>query len=75
MKKACLSIAIVLVAIAIIFVGVRLVQAKTHEVKNPIATIQIEGYKKPIKIELDPQSAPNAVANFIKLCKWHLYQI
>lgn len=73
MKKICLSIAIVLVAIAIIFVGVRLVQSKTYDVQNPIATIQIEGYEKPIKIELDPQSAPNAVANFIKLANNGFY--
>lgn len=67
MKKIILSILIVLAIIAIIFVGVGLVRQKTYNPQNPIATIQIEGYDKPIKIELDPQSAPNAVANFIKL--------
>ena len=44
-----------------------MVKSKTYKPQNPIATIQIEGYEKPIKIELDPQSAPNAVANFVKL--------
>lgn len=73
MKKVCLSIAIVLVCIAIIFIGVRLVQSKTYDVQNPIATIQIEGYDKPIKIELDPQAAPNAVSNFIKLANNGFY--
>jgi len=73
MKKVCLSIAIVLVAIAIIFVGVRLVQSKTYDVQNPVATIQIEGYDKSIKIELDPQAAPNAVSNFIKLANNGFY--
>lgn len=67
MKKVFLGIAIVLVCIAIIFVGIGLIRSKTYHVQNPIATIQIEGYDKPIKVELDPQSAPNAVANFIKL--------
>ena len=67
MKKILLGIGIGIVAIAIIVLGVIMIQAKTYKVQNPIATIQIEGYDKPIKIELDPQSAPNAVANFIKL--------
>ena len=67
MKKVFLGIVIALVCIAIIFVGIGLIRSKTYHVQNPVATIQIEGYDKPIKIELDPQSAPNAVANFIKL--------
>ncbi len=73
MKKICLSIAIVLVCIALIFVGVGLVKSKTYHVQNPIATIEIEGYDKPIKVELDPQSAPNAVSNFIKLANNGFY--
>lgn len=73
MKKVCLSISIVLVAIAIIFVEVRLVQSRTYDVQNPVATIQIEGYDKPIKIELYPQTAPNAVSNFIKLANNGFY--
>lgn len=73
MKKIILSILIVLAIIAIIFVGVGLVRQKTYNPQNPIATIQIEGYDKPIKIELDPQSAPNAVANFIKLANNGFY--
>ena len=67
MKKIFLRIGIILVTIAIIVEGVFLVKAKTYKAQNPIATIQFEGYDNPIKIELDPQSAPNAVANFIKL--------
>lgn len=67
MKKIWLKIGIVLVLIATVLVGALLVRAKTYKVQNPIATIQVEGYEKPIKIELDPQAAPNAVANFIKL--------
>ena len=73
MKKIILSILIVLAIIAIIFVGAGLVRQKTYNPQNPIATIQIEGYDKPIKIELDPQSAPNAVANFIKLANNGFY--
>ena len=73
MKKTCLKIGIVIVAIAIILVGFLFVRGKTTNKPNPVATIQIEGYDKPIKIELDPQSAPNAVANFIKLANSGFY--
>lgn len=73
MKKVCLKIGIVVVSIMIIIVGFLFVRAKTSKKTNPIATIQIEGYNQPIKIELDPQSAPNAVANFIKLANSEFY--
>ncbi len=74
MKKICLRIGIILVAIAIVLVSVFLVKGKTYKVQNPIATIQIEGYENPIKLELDPQVAPNAVANFIKLANSGFYK-
>lgn len=73
MKKVFLTIGIAIVAIAIIITGVLFIKGKTYKVQNPVATIQIEGYEKPIKIELDPQSAPNAVANFIKLANSGFY--
>lgn len=73
MKKTCLYIGIAITLIAIIFVSVLLVKGKTYNVQNPIATIEIEGYEKTIKVELDPQSAPNAVANFIKLANNGFY--
>lgn len=74
MKKVFLTIGIAIVAIAIIITGVLFIKGKTYKVQNPVATIQIEGYEKPIKIELDPQSAPNAVANFIKLANNGFYE-
>lgn len=67
MKNVLLKIGIAVVAVAIVLVGIFLIKGKTYKKQNPIATIEIEGYDSPIKIELDPQSAPNAVANFIKL--------
>ena len=73
MKKVFLTIGIAIVAIAIIITGVLFIKGKTYKVQNPVATIQIEGYEKPIKIELDPQSASNAVANFIKLANSGFY--
>ncbi len=73
MKKILLKIGIVVVAIAVIVLLVMLVMGKKQNPKNPVATIVIDGYDKPIKIELDPQSAPNAVANFIKLANSGFY--
>lgn len=73
MKKIILTVLTAIVAIAIILVGFFTIKGMTQKVKNPIATIQIEGYEKPIKIELDAQSAPNAVSNFIKLANQGFY--
>ena len=73
MKKILLSLGIVIVTVAIVAIGVLFIKGKTFKTQNPIATIQIEGYEKPIKVELDPQSAPNAVANFIKLANNGFY--
>ena len=73
MKKILLNVGIIVVIIAIVLAGIGLIKSKTYKAKNPIATIKIEGYEKPIKIELDPQAAPNAVANFIKLANGGFY--
>ena len=73
MKKICLWIGIVVAAIAVIIVGVGIIRAKTYNPKNPIVTIEIEGYEKPVKVELDVKSAPNAVANFVKLANSGFY--
>ncbi|MCR5146510.1 MAG: peptidylprolyl isomerase [Clostridia bacterium] len=73
MKKIVLTVLTAMVSIAIILVGFFMIKGMTQKVKNPIATIQIEGYEKPIKIELDVQSAPNAVSNFIKLANQGFY--
>lgn len=73
MKKFLLRIGILLTLIAIVLVGISIIKAKTTKVQNPIATIEIEGYEKPIKVELEPDVAPNAVANFIKLANNGFY--
>lgn len=73
MKKIILWICILAVTIAVVFVGVGIIQTKTYNPKNPIATIEIEGYDKAIKVELDPKSAENAVNNFIKLANSGFY--
>lgn len=73
MKKNCLIFSIVIVLVAILVLGAYWIKEKNYKAKNPIATIQIEGYETPVKIELDPASAPNAVANFIKLANSGFY--
>lgn len=73
MKKVCLSIAVVLTILAIGYVSYGLVKSKTYKPQNPVAVIEIEGYEKPVKVELDPKNAPNAVANFIKLSNSGFY--
>ena len=73
MKKICLWIGIIIATTAIICVGVGLIRTKTYNPKNPVATIKFEGYDKEVKIELDPKSAPNAVANFVKLANSGFY--
>lgn len=73
MKKICLWVSIVIAIVAIVFVGVGLIKKETYHPQNPVATVFIEGYEKPIKIELKPTSAPNAVANFVKLANNGFY--
>lgn len=44
----------------------------TTKVKNPIATMEVEGFGT-VKIELYPEKAPNTVKNFIKLANNGFY--
>ncbi|MBE5805460.1 MAG: peptidylprolyl isomerase [Clostridiales bacterium] len=73
MKKIFLVLGIIITTVAILVTGGLLIKSKTYNVQKPVATIKIQGYDKPIKVELDPQSAPNAVANFIKLANNGFY--
>lgn len=65
-KNISLVIAIVVVLVLIATVGFGIIKNGTMEVKNPVATMEIEGYGT-VKIELYPDQAPEAVSNFIKL--------
>ena len=65
-KIIFLIVAIILVLSAIIALGVNYYKKATYEVKNPIATIEVEKYGT-IKVELYPEYAPNTVDNFITL--------
>lgn len=71
-KKIIYLIAILVVAVLIAIVGIGVVKKFTMEVKNPIATMEVEGYGT-VKIELYPDVAPTAVSNFIKLANNGFY--
>ena len=76
MKKNLMRILLIVLIVAIL-AGIGLVvygiyKKATMEVKNPIATMEVEGYGT-IKIELYPDKAPNTVANFIRLANRGFY--
>ena len=74
-KKTQLIIWIILAVLALAlctFLCVNIIIAKTHEVKNPVATFEIENYGT-VKIELYPEYAPNTVTNFINLVEDKFY--
>lgn len=70
--RILLVIAIIIVIAGIGYVGYGFYQKITVEEKNPIATMEVEGYGT-IKIELYPDKAPNTVANFIRLANRGFY--
>ena len=76
MKKTVNNIVwiiILIVAIALIaFVGYGYYKKSTIEVKNPIATMEVENFGT-IKMELYPEYAPETVANFIALSNRGFY--
>ena len=71
-RNVMIGIAIIVVIVLIGIVGVGVYKNATMEVKNPIATMEVEGYGT-VKIELYPDQAPNTVANFIKLANNGFY--
>lgn len=71
-KDIILIIFILLILVGIGYVSYGYFNKATMEVKNPIATIEIEGYGE-IKVELYPDVAPNTVKNFIALANGGFY--
>lgn len=71
-KQVSMIIAIIAIAILIVWLGVGYYQKAFVKVQNPIATMEIEGYGT-VKIELYPDIAPNTVANFIHLANRGYY--
>ena len=69
LKKILLIIAIIIVALLLIYLGINYAKAginKTKKDNNPIVTMEVEDYGT-IKIELYPDMAPNTVKNFVAL--------
>lgn len=71
-NKIILIIAIIIVVVLIGCVSFGLIKKSTQKAKNPIATIEVEGYGT-VKVELYPDVAPNTVKNFIKLANNGFY--
>ena len=71
-KNIIWIIALVLVIVLIGVVGYGYYKNTTMEVKNPIATMEVENFGT-IKIELYPELAPETVANFVTLSNRGFY--
>ena len=71
-RKIIMILAIILVIVLIGTIAYTEYKKFTYEVKNPIATMEIEGLGT-MKIELYPDQAPNTVANFITLANRGFY--
>ena len=70
--RILLIIGIIIAILGIGFVGYGFYKKLTVEEKNPIATMEVEGFGT-IKIELYPDMAPNTVTNFIRLANRGVY--
>lgn len=70
--KISMIVAIIVVILAIVFIGYGIYKKITLKTQNPIATIEIKDYGT-IKVELYPDQAPNTVANFITLANRGFY--
>lgn len=71
-QKIIIIIAILLAVVGIGYLVYGYVKIATMEVKNPVATMEIEGFGT-IKLELYPDKSPNTVANFIALANNGFY--
>ena len=71
-KNIIWIIALILVIVLIALVGYGYYKKQTLEVKNPIATMEVENFGT-IKIELYPDLAPQTVANFVTLANRGFY--
>lgn len=75
MKKTGIVFTIIALILVIVLIGgvcVGYYKKATGEVKNPIVTMEVEGYGT-IKLELYPEMAPTTVANFVLLAQNGFY--
>ena len=66
----CVACLVIIVLIA--WIGYGYYKNATMEVKNPVATMEVENFGT-IKMELYPDQAPEAVANFVALANRGFY--
>ena len=71
-KNIIWIIALILVIVLIAILGYGYYKKATMEVKNPVATMEVENMGT-IKIELYPEIAPQTVANFVTLANRGFY--
>ena len=71
-KNIIWIIALILVIVLIAGIGYGYYKKATMEVKNPVATMEVENFGT-IKIELYPELAPQTVANFVTLANRGFY--
>ena len=71
-KNIIWIIALILVIVLIAVLGFGYYKKATMEVKNPVATMEVENFGT-IKIELYPEFAPETVANFTALANRGFY--
>ncbi len=71
-KKIVLILLILATVGALGFLGFNYIKALTNKEKNPVVSMEIEGYGT-VKIELYPDIAPNTVKNFITLSQKGFY--
>ena len=71
-KNIIWIIALILVIVLIATLGYGYYKKATMEVKNPIATMEVENFGT-IKMELYPELAPQTVANFVTLANRGFY--
>ena len=75
MKKSGKIFTIIALILVIVLIGgivYGYYKKATEEIKNPIVTMEVEGYGT-IKLELYPKMAPNTVANFVTLANNGFY--
>lgn len=72
MKNIIWIIALILVIVLIAGLGYGYYRKATMEVKNPVATMEVENFGT-VKIELYPELAPETVANFVTLSNRGFY--
>lgn len=71
-KKIVAGILVIALVAAVIATVINIVLSKTDKKHNPVVTMEIEGYGN-VKLELDPEAAPNTVKNFIRLAQRGYY--